>query len=357
MNDSARLGSTGNSDGAQQDTASANGSRASTAAPGPQASDAESASSPSADADAAPELGPGKEISKPPKLGELDPNGCPVVEIFASTRQFAIYQSDNQVRYMLPDDYEVARGLRNKVAGLGGLRASIEDLRADKSIAATESTRAARELSWALALAFEDDRKPPSETPKEILTRVDTRLRSLIKSHLRREYVLWNLSAFTGIEVLLIAFFVVAWQWGSDENVSALHRYALYGAFGGVGALLSVVTGMRSIDIDVNLKAWEHAFAGATRILIGVVAAFVVALALDSHLVDPTFGNARPGDQAAVTKLPGSLDRQLALRCLLAFVAGFSESLVPNLLRRAEQATAGSDRPNSTTAAIKDVKA
>ncbi len=103
------------------------------------------------------------EIQNPPRRGTLDPNGCPVVNVFASTRHFAVYESDDQIRYMLPSNYDVAKKLRQRVADLGGLRASIEDLRADKSISPNEKTRAAREISWALTQAFEDDGSPPSE--------------------------------------------------------------------------------------------------------------------------------------------------------------------------------------------------
>ena len=259
------------------------------------------------------------------------------------------------MRFILPDDYGVARALRSKIADLGGLRTRIEGLRVDKAISANESMRAARELAWALALAFEDERSPPGETAKEILTRVDARLCSLAKSACRRGYVFSNLAAFAAIEVLLVAAALISWGWSASPNVVALHRYAMYGAFGGLGALLSVVIGIRSIDFDVNLKFWEHAFSGATRILIGVIGAVVVGLALNSYFIDPTFGGATIGRTKSIKHVPGTLDRWLALRCLIAFVAGFSESLVPNLLRRGEQLAASAGQA-SPTAPIKDVK-
>jgi hypothetical protein len=288
--------------------------------------------------------GSGKEILNPPRRGSEDANGYPIVSVFSSTRQFAIYESDDQIRYMLPKDYEVARAVRRKIADLGGLRASIEDLRTDRSISPNEKIRAAREVSWALTQAFEDDSSPPSETPKEILARVDARLRSLVKSHYRKKYVLSNLMAFVGIEIFLVLLALISAH--VDGSLAALHRYAIYCAFGGLGAFLSVVTGIRSIEVDLNLKVWEHIFAGATRILIGVVGAVVVGLALDSRFIDPTFGSS--GSQVAVANpVSGSLDQQLALRYIFAFIAGFSESLVPNLLRRGEQVAGTPERQAS----------
>jgi hypothetical protein len=284
--------------------------------------------------------GQAKEITSPLRRGEKDTNGFEVQNVFCLTRHFIVYEADNQVRFRLPDDYDVARSLRQKIASLGGLRASIEDLRADPSLSQNEKTRAAREIAWTLAQAFEDDTSPPSEQPKEILARVDLRLRSLVKSHYRKKYVLANLAAFGAIEVVLILLAIgFAHWWNVPESLSALHRYAIYGACGALGAFLSVITGIRSIDVDINLKTWEHIFAGATRILIGVVGALVIGLALDSKFIDPTLGGADADTKAA----NGSLERKLALYLLFAFVGGFSESLVPNLLRRGEQAAGGSE--------------
>jgi hypothetical protein len=297
----------------------------------------------------------GEEIRNPCKVGDKDPSGGSIKNVFSSTRQFIIYEADNQVRVQLPDNYAAAKLLRTKITELGGLRASIEDLRTEPSlISSNESVRAARELSWALSLALEDESTPPSEKPKEILTRVDARLRNLVKSHYRKKYVLANLAAFAGIEIiLLLVAFAFGYVWKPDGNMAALHRYAIYASFGGLGAFLSVITGIRSVDVDINLKKWEHIFAGSTRILIGVIGAVVVALALDSSFIDPTFGNSK----ADTTKGLSGLDRQLALSLIFAFIGGFSESFVPNLLRRGEQAAGASDRQNTVSDPIvKDMK-
>jgi hypothetical protein len=293
------------------------------------------------------------EITDPPKVGDLDPNGLKIDEIFKSTRRFVIYGAAGSVRYMLPENSETGRTLTQRIAGLGGLRASIDDLRAESCVSNNEKERAARELCWALALAFEDSGNPPSEEPKQILTRVDARLRSLVKSHYRKKYVLANLAAFIAIEFVLICFAAaLEVRQLNAGHLPILHHYAIYAAFGALGAFLSVITGIRSIDLDINLKTWEYAFAGATRISIGVIGALVVALALDSKFIDPTFGSPPHSLEPGA----GNLQRHVAIYLLLTFVGGFSESLVPNLLRRAEQASAGGDTPKpSDEPIVKDV--
>jgi hypothetical protein len=299
------------------------------------------------------------EITNPPRVGTLDPNGITIDRIFKSTRRFAIYEAGGEVRYQLPNNSATGRTLCQRIAGLGGLRASIDDLRAELCLSSHEKERAAREMAWALALGFEDDSGVSSEEPKQILTRVDARLRSLVRSHYLKKYVIANLLAFIAIEIILISIAVAVEAFKFDQgHLPILHHYAIYGAFGALGAFLSVITGIRSIDVDINLKNWEHGFAGATRISIGVIGALVVALALDSKFIDPTLGLSPPsaGHPAANPGF-GSLHRHVALYLLFAFVGGFSESLVPNLLRKAEQATGGAETTKASDEPIvKDIK-
>jgi hypothetical protein len=199
--------------------------------------------------------------------------------------------------------------------------------------------RAARELAWAFSEAFEDDSNPPSaEIPKEVLTRVDARLRSLVKSHYRKKYAFANLIAFGAIEVVLIVVAIIFAITLVNPPLAAVPHYAVYGALGGLGAFLSVIIGIRSIDVNIDLKVWEHIFAGATRIFIGVIGGLVVGLALDSNLIDPTFGHAGVTAEAASGI---HLETDRAMYFIFAFIAGFSESLVPDLLRRGEDAIGG----------------
>lgn len=298
---------------------------------------------------------PVDEVAPPPTLaiGGLDPNGATVTCIHAATRRYVVYEAGAQVRYLLPDDYRVGRLMRRRVAPLGGLRASIEGLRSEAAIGPPERARAGRELAWALGEAFEDEDDATSDQPKQVLARVDARLRSLVKSQYRRQYVLGNIKAFALLEAGLLAILVLSSSGLGDSPVT--HDYAGYAVCGALGAFLSVISSVRSLDFDLNLTTWEHVFAGATRIMIGVIGAWVVALALNSALVDPTFGGQGRGVAMGARDV---LTTREAMYLFLCFIAGFSESLVPNLLRRGEEAVGdGSAPPRSVTGPImKDMK-
>jgi hypothetical protein len=292
----------------------------------------------------------GGEITEPPKVGDNDLSGYKIDTIFCSTKEFVIYQAGDQVRFALPSNYQVAKGLRRRICDLGGLRASIEDLRAEPSFSALERLRASRELAWALALGFEDDAVPPLGQPKEILTRVDTRLRSLLKSHCRKRYAMSNLKAFAAIEFILILIVLVAPHFTAFAG--QLPRYSTFAVFGGLGAFLSVITSIRSVDVNLDLTVWEYVFAGAARILIGVIGAVVVGLALDSSLIDLTFGS----NEASAGATSGQLEKHFAMYLVFSFIAGFSESLVPSILRRGEQSAGDEKSSTPDDAIVKEMK-
>jgi hypothetical protein len=298
---------------------------------------------------------PDSRITQPPKIGVLDDAGQKIEKIFWSTQQFVIYQADGQIRYVLPPSYEVAKNFRHRIANLGGLRSSIEDLKADNGINANEKQRAATETAWALSLAFEDDGQPPSTQPNEILLRVDTRLRSLVKSEYRKLYVFANLAAFCAIEIILIAMVLLGTYVLQDRWPPAIGRYALFCVMGALGAFLSVIMRIRTIDVDINLSIWEHTFTGVTRILIGVIGAIVTGLALDSHLIDPTFGlnKVNPDSSAQAS---GYVGQPLAMYLIFSFIAGFSESIVPNILRQGEQVVSGGNNDLKDGPIVKDMK-
>lgn len=292
-------------------------------------------------------------ITQPPRVGTLDDAGQKVEKIFWLTQQFVIYQADDEVRYVLPHNYDVAKSYRRRISNLGGLRASIEDLKADKSINENEKQRAACETAWALSLAFEADDNSSSTLPNDILMRVDTRLRSLVKSDYRKQYVFANLAAFVAFEIVLTTLMLIGDHMGHWP--AEIGRFSLFAIMGALGAFLSVIIRISSIDIDIDLSIWEHTFTGVTRILIGVIGAFVIGLALDSHLIDPTFGMNKDGaNQAAAAA--GVIGQPLAMYLILSFIAGFSESLVPNILRKGEQLASSAGGDAKTGPILKDAK-
>lgn len=269
-------------------------------------------------------------IDKHPVIGDKDNRGATITEIYWATRKFYIYQAGGHVRYGLPDDYPTAAMLRQRIFRLTDSRSNVERLRSIDGISSDERERGAVELAAALAQAFETDLKAdPAEVagPLESIRRTEERLTSLAKSVCRKRYVVGAIQAFAVVVVLL---FLAVWLLPEITlgtlSTAELAKYAAYSLFGALGSFLSVLIGLRAIDFDVNLDRWEHLVAGLTRIGIGVFAGIVIGLAINSSFLNPDFTAA--GTPAEIVIY------------FLAFVAGFSESLVPNLLKRGEESAA-----------------
>jgi hypothetical protein len=258
-----------------------------------------------------------------------------ITRVFWSTRKFQIYESGGEVRYNLPEDYDTAAALRANVFGLIEARSNVERLRRANGVPTSECDQVASEVAGALAAAFETD--PASEAakqPLQMLQRTEGRLLSLIKSQFRKRYLLGVALAFVLVVAALIAFMAAtattAASFGHLDLVR-LATFAGYCVFGALGALFSVAWRIERLDFRTDIGLWEYFVAGLIRVGIGVVAGIVVGLALQSQFIVLNFGQ-----QSTETGDPA-----LVVYYLIAFVAGFSESLVPNILGRGEELANG----------------
>jgi tetrahydromethanopterin S-methyltransferase subunit G len=151
--------------------------------------------------------------------------------------------------------------------------------------------------------------------------------------------MLGAISAFLLVVLILVALMAIFDYSSSAQGqieLDAVGRYAGYCIFGAFGALFSVASRIDSIDFRLDIGRWEYFVGGLTRIGIGVIAGIVIGLVLNSKFVTLNFGL---DDKGAF--LP-------VVAYLLAFVAGFSESLVPNLLARGEEITMSSASTSPT---------
>jgi hypothetical protein len=213
-------------------------------------------------------------------------------------------------------------------------------LRDNAAIDKAESERAAVELAGSLAEAFESE--DPTKVKIDSLKNTEARLLNIVKSSYRKNYVkgtLWAFLVVAAVLGLIMYYFpnevkTPPETWNHINPVE-VGKYAAYCLFGAMGALLSVAMGIRNIDFDVNLRGWEHFFSGLTRISIGIFAGIIIGLAVQSKFLNPSFNS----------------ETSAPVLYFLAFIAGFSESMVPNLLRRGESAADpstdnGTKKPN-----------
>lgn len=96
---------------------------------------------------------------------------------------------------------------------------------------------------------------------------------------------------------------------------------------GAAGALISIIMRVREVSLNASAGYLLHYFEGCARVVVGVLGAFLVALAIKANLL-----------VGAITRFDTPI-LAFASMATICFVAGASERIVPNLIRRIETGT------------------
>ena len=221
--------------------------------------------------------------------GEKDLTGDVITEIFVRSPEFVIYSVvDSLVCHATLDEQVESRS--------DILRPMISDIRA--LMPADGMDRVSQHhIVNALSLAFRGE--------PEAAIRVLDRLRHL------------GTAAIAVAAVLICAGLSTILPTTMSSSIAEFIPVAVFGA---LGALLSVSVGLRAISIDVDDPPLMMAALGATRIMIGMVGALGLYSLVQANLVLGLFAESGTSGLRA-----------------LAFLAGFSETLVPNVLTKVEE--------------------
>ncbi|HHP7246326.1 MAG TPA: hypothetical protein ACFE0H_16735, partial [Elainellaceae cyanobacterium] len=117
---------------------------------------------------------------------------------------------------------------------------------------------------------------------------------------------------------------------GSEQPLftrEEVQRFFLVVVSGSIGSVVSVMVRLRSVDAQNRAKSMAPFFSGFFKPIIGTAfALFILALFETNIVAFPSIQSGTP---------------QKYLYIVLAFTAGFSEILVPDILTKTEQSIAG----------------
>lgn len=278
--------------------------------------------------------------------GEDDPLGDKVSQIHVCTERFYIYSIDSapgqirRPRYFLRGDYATAEQYRQRLNGISGALNRINDLivgmRPDnltlpfyRKHYGSLMERAREHQAQAMQQAFEGH----GADALQILSEFREEVQNCRDSRNKMRYIFANVLSLL---ILLALWYALRQSGDSPGTIGALMsspialsatgehaavRLVDMLALGAIGAFFSVSIGINDLKISNAITIPEMLYAGFVRILIGVIGAGVVFLLI--------FGGWM---LTAVSE-----DYQLWSYSLFAFLAGFSELLVPNALKRAEE--------------------
>jgi hypothetical protein len=119
------------------------------------------------------------------------------------------------------------------------------------------------------------------------------------------------------------------------------YSWMLASALAMLGGLFSVCLNIGSLEVNVNQQWWFLLIAGATRSIVALLAGIALLLAVRSRMfAGIVYRGDMPSDGAPL---------QLAEKCF-CFLAGFSESFVPNILSKTADTKATPDKVASDKA-------
>ena len=166
-----------------------------------------------------------------------------------------------------------------------------------------------------IALAYREIAEGNDEKAFEV---VDNIIDSVVtyKRNLRNGRFYYLLSCLAML-TLVIAFSYFLKHYDFLKEITPYFYYMTYAAIGG---FLSVSRNIKKIEIDASEFGWRQTIYGAIRILIAMLSGLIIFVVIESDLI-----------------LPQLDSTNFYLVSLLAIVADFSESLIPNLLDRVEK--------------------
>ena len=279
------------------------------------------------------------------KKGEPDASGDTVTDIFVGTDQFIVYVASagsgdrGRLRYVLPDDYEVARQFRAKLTPIVGDLAFVGDVVAGlpdrglfglNSQYATLRRRTLDLMARAMQAAFEDQ----PDAALALVTRARDEVVSRRDSRNRMRYIFANAMALGAILALWLASdragltLPPALVEARDVTPAAAAAAPTFRpldvlTLGAFGAFFAVSAAINQVKVQHTISFWEMIYAGFVRVPIGVIAAGVVIFLISGGWILASISDAY--------RLPSLY--------LFGFLAGFSELFVPNALKQVEAGT------------------
>lgn len=247
------------------------------------------------------------------KVGDSDGQGRRIDMIFSHFEQYTIYEANKTLQ---------VEGDTTRLDACPQL-----NLLLNKAIALSRGhQRRKRQVFYQLSTAIDQCMAGhPGDAVKTMHGLIDALSRRAVS--VSRLYYLS--SAVSATVLLWLAVIVInVFLPGADVMV-----WSIVVALGGTGALFSVMLNQRNISVDLDDSAMVHWAGGASRVAIGMIAGGICHLAIKAKIA-LTFVIDAPEYYGVY---------------FFCFVAGFSETFVPNLLRsqESENAAKGESRAKS----------
>ena len=252
-------------------------------------------------------------------VGGRDSSGYEISKIYAYGAEYKIYEIKNfdgpdALRIAIDTKIEANRTYEQHYLAITDELDKLKSTLYKTSVGESYLYRAAH----AVQVALEGDEHKAKERLKIIqLDAIEEyKLRQSGKiSYFRGAAIVAGLALITALIVYLnrLTPFVIA------NQVLATYVYAV--SFATFGGLLSISKNLNELNLGIQLNGWAYEFYGAVRQLFSILGGIMVFTLIKSDLA------------FSFVKASGSY---IFAILALSFLAGFSETLIPNALRKVE---------------------
>ena len=254
------------------------------------------------------------------KVGDLDKSGKLIKDIYHYKEDFIIYRTIDSVEWIINCEKEDIESLEygERINKILYLLARVESLN-PKEIGRTDTIN--RLIAKGMRLALQND----IEDSQKVLKEAEQRLQELRINHSKRLYLIASFYASS-----LIIFTMASINYMNEifdlyfinvlERLQIPFTFSIVIICGSMGGLLSVVSGINEIVIDPDD---DFCVTGISRIFIAVISSMIFYIALRANVIGEIsrFFLDNP-DSPDIWKV-----------AFISTFAGFTESLVPNLLK------------------------
>lgn len=253
---------------------------------------------------------------------DKDANGHVIDSIHARCADFVIYfcRENDDPRGTSDLYYECTDKLLAEMASANAALAKVNRM-------LPEEEKARREILEFVADAFEMRLCGQKDESEKILSDIVTQLQ--VSKETRGRMLYQSAALATGLVVWALYFVLPSIV--SESSLTHVAPWILAAALGATGGFFSVCLNLGSVQVNVNQSLLPLLFGGATRAAVALIAAIACLLAVQGQIILGVIG--------AVTspETPGEVLRPAVMFFL--FLAGFSETFIPNVLRDAEKNT------------------
>ena len=253
------------------------------------------------------------------KIGNQDSSGNTIKKVFVKSDDYVIYEIDTPI---LSESFRVYIHSK-KQNDPDGLEKNFEDIKQNLNEVKAVLYKAKRENSYKqiMASAVAHGISGEIDKSKESLDNIQTRINNEYKEEFESKIIYFSISLFSTIILIILSILNYTNVLFDKSSFPILNELIYIITFGSLGGIVSISIKLKDIEMEKDISKWYFAFYGIERIFIAMVGSIFIYFAIKSNLL---FG------------VLNTVDNPIYSYITIAILAGFSETLVPDMLKRIE---------------------